>query len=82
MNGSSDACHLASTHAISLLFSVFSLATLFDLDQSPHSVEAQEYHLLSRLCLRFAPPLNDITLAAIQSIVCPSSSVSSLCGNM
>lgn len=68
---SSDACHLASTHALALLFTVFALAMLFDLDQSPYAVEAQEYYLLSRLCLRFAPPINDITLMAIQSMVGP-----------
>lgn len=48
---------------------IFSLATLFDLDQPPYAVEAQEYYLLARLALRWAPPSFDTTLEAIQSIV-------------
>ncbi|KAH9950983.1 fungal-specific transcription factor domain-containing protein [Amylocystis lapponica] len=64
-----QACNLASTHAFSLLFTIFSLATLFDLDQPPYSVEAQEYHLLARVCLRFAPPVSDTTLIAVQTMI-------------
>lgn len=54
---------------MSLLFMIFSLATLFDLNMPPYCVEAQEYYLLSRICLRWAPPTYDTTLAAIQTMV-------------
>ncbi|GBE77611.1 hypothetical protein SCP_0104910 [Sparassis crispa] len=64
----SDTCFSCS-HATSLLFAIFALATLFDLDAPPYAIEAHEYYLLARLCLRFAPPIRDTTLTAVQSLV-------------
>ena len=49
---------------------IFSLATLFDPKSPPYAAEAQEYYLLARIALRWAPPTYDTTLAAIQAIVC------------
>ena len=48
---------------------VFALATLFDCDMPPYSVEAYEYYILARAALRFAPPMFDTTLMAVQSLV-------------
>ena len=48
---------------------VFALASLFDMEQDPYCVDAQEYYLLARAALRFAPPLLDTTLWSIQSLV-------------
>lgn len=64
-----SSCDLASTHAIGLLFIVFALATLFDPAVPPHAIEAHEYYLLSRICLRCAPPINDTTLGAVQTMI-------------
>ncbi|KAK7695142.1 hypothetical protein QCA50_002332 [Cerrena zonata] len=66
---SEDGNDLLSTHAVSLLFMVFALASLFDMEQDPYCVEAQEYYLLARAALRFAPPVQDTTLWSIQSLV-------------
>ncbi|RPD64670.1 hypothetical protein L226DRAFT_528955 [Lentinus tigrinus ALCF2SS1-7] len=62
-------CHVTRKHALSLLFMIFSLATLYDPTMPPYSVEAQEYYLLARIALRWAPPAYDTTLAAIQSLL-------------
>ena len=48
---------------------IFALATLYDPKMPPYSAEAQEYYLLARIALRWAPPAYDTTLAAIQSLV-------------
>ena len=66
---SGDYCHVTRKHAISLLFMIFALATLFDQSMPPYSAEEQEYYLLARIALRWAPPAYDTTLAAIQSMV-------------
>ncbi|TFY63364.1 hypothetical protein EVJ58_g3293 [Rhodofomes roseus] len=50
-----SACNIASTHAFSVLYMVFALATLFDPNVAPYSVEAHEYYVLSRICLRGDP---------------------------
>ncbi|KAI0756452.1 hypothetical protein C8Q80DRAFT_1223696 [Daedaleopsis nitida] len=62
-------CHVTRKHALSLLFMIFALATLFNLNMPPYAAEAQEYYLLARIALRWAPPTYDTTLAAIQSIL-------------
>ncbi|KAI0962090.1 hypothetical protein AcV7_001011 [Taiwanofungus camphoratus] len=62
-------CDLARAHAMSLLFMVFALATLFDPKLPSYSVEAHEYYLLARLCLRCAPPLQDTTLTSVQCVI-------------
>lgn len=64
-------CNLVSSHAASLLFMVFGLATLMDVDFAPDDPKAMEYYLLSRLCLRFVSPIHDTTLWAVQALVCP-----------
>ncbi|TBU42247.1 hypothetical protein BD309DRAFT_866742 [Dichomitus squalens] len=64
-----DYCHVTKKHALSLLFMIFALATLYDLTMPPYSAEAMEYYLLARIALRWAPPTYDTTLAAIQSLL-------------
>ncbi|TFK85569.1 hypothetical protein K466DRAFT_587983 [Polyporus arcularius HHB13444] len=66
---SGDYCHVTRKHALSLLFMIFALATLYDPNMPPYSAEAQEYYLLARIALRWAPPAYDTTLAAIQSLL-------------
>jgi hypothetical protein len=60
---------VTSAHGLSLLFIVLALATLFDMDQSACSIEADEYYLLSRAALRLASPLDHTTLWSIHSLV-------------
>ena len=48
---------------------VFALATLLDMNVPAYAVEAREYFLISRLALRFAPPVADTTIWAIQTLV-------------
>ncbi|OCH95704.1 hypothetical protein OBBRIDRAFT_830653 [Obba rivulosa] len=62
-------CNAATVHATALMFMIFALGTLFDLNLPPYAVEAHEYYLLSRLCLRYAPPAHDTTLLAIQTMI-------------
>lgn len=54
---------------MSLLWIIYALATLYDPNTPPYAVEAQEYYLLARVALRFAPPAHDTTLTAIQTMV-------------
>ena len=56
-------------HALSLLFIVFAIATLFDSNTQPYSSQAQVYYHLSRTSLSFAPPYHETTLASIQTLV-------------
>ncbi|KAF7298747.1 Zn(2)-C6 fungal-type domain-containing protein [Mycena indigotica] len=56
-------------HSLSLLFSVFSIATLFDSDQEAYSVQAQEFHYLARAALALSSPVRHTTLAAVQSLL-------------
>ena len=60
---------MSTCHALGLIYMVFALATLFDPNAPAYSVEAREWYLLSRICLRCAPPLYDTTLYAIQCMV-------------
>ncbi|KAH9897656.1 hypothetical protein C8Q73DRAFT_787911 [Cubamyces lactineus] len=62
-------CYVTKKHGVSLLFMIFALATLFDLDMPPYAAEAHEYYLIARLALRWAPPAYDTTLASIQSMI-------------
>ncbi|CCL98901.1 uncharacterized protein FIBRA_00908 [Fibroporia radiculosa] len=62
-------CDLASMHAMAMMFMVFALGTLFDMESSPSAIEAHEYYILSRICLRCAPPIQDTTLTAVQTII-------------
>ncbi|PCH34306.1 hypothetical protein WOLCODRAFT_95215 [Wolfiporia cocos MD-104 SS10] len=62
-------CSLAGVHTIALLFMVFALATLFDTNMPPAAIEAHEFYLLSRVCLRCAPPIHDTTLNAVQTMI-------------
>ena len=62
-------CNIAATHQLALMWMVYALATLLDVNKAPYAVEAHEYYLLSRLALRYAPPAHDTTLIAIQTMV-------------
>ncbi|TFK85568.1 hypothetical protein K466DRAFT_587982 [Polyporus arcularius HHB13444] len=65
----SSKCNIAATHQLALMWMVYALATLLDVNQSPYAVEAHEYYLLSRMALRYAPPAHDTTLTAIQTMI-------------
>ncbi|KAI1790935.1 fungal-specific transcription factor domain-containing protein [Ganoderma leucocontextum] len=65
----SSECNLGSTHLLALMWMIYALATLFDVNTPPYAVEAHEYYLLSRLSLRYAPPAHDTTLTAIQTLI-------------
>jgi hypothetical protein len=56
-------------HALSLLYIIFAIATLFDSNTQPYSSQAQVYYHLSRTSLSFAPPYLETTLASIQTLV-------------
>ncbi|KAH9932118.1 uncharacterized protein BXZ73DRAFT_90043 [Epithele typhae] len=62
-------CNIATTHQLALMWMIFALGTLFDLDRPPYAAEAHEYYLLARLALRFAPPAHDTTLISIQTMI-------------
>ncbi|EIW63909.1 uncharacterized protein TRAVEDRAFT_157688 [Trametes versicolor FP-101664 SS1] len=64
-----ESCNVATLHLMSLLWIIYALATLYDPNTPPYAVEAQEYYLLSRVALRFAPPAHDTTLTAIQTMI-------------
>ena len=70
--GKSTECNIGTTHLLALMWMIYALATLFDVNTPPYAVEAHEYYLLSRLSLRYAPPAHDTTLNAIQTLVCRS----------
>ncbi|KAH8099453.1 fungal-specific transcription factor domain-containing protein [Cristinia sonorae] len=61
--------NLVSTHALSLLFMVFALASSLDLEKPAYQTEAREYYFMARLALKCAPPVTDCTLWAIQSLI-------------
>ncbi|TCD62867.1 hypothetical protein EIP91_006273 [Steccherinum ochraceum] len=61
--------NLVSTHALSLLFMVFALASSLDMEKLPYAVEAREYYFMARLALKCAPPTHDCTLWALQSLI-------------
>ena len=54
-----------SAHAISLLYTMFALATLFDATKSPGAVEAEECYVLASAAMGLAPPTMHTTLWAI-----------------
>ncbi|KIJ13816.1 hypothetical protein PAXINDRAFT_170130 [Paxillus involutus ATCC 200175] len=56
-------------HDLSLLFSVFSLAALFDFDRPAYSVEAYEYYILSHVALNFSCACTDTTLHTVHAVL-------------
>ncbi|KIJ93761.1 hypothetical protein K443DRAFT_643750 [Laccaria amethystina LaAM-08-1] len=58
-----------SHHALALLFIIFAIATHFDPNTPPYSIEAQEYYHLSRTSLSLSPPVRETTLASIQAVI-------------
>ena len=54
-----------SAHAISLLYTMFVLATLFDATKSPGVVKAEECYVLASAAMGLAPPTMHTTLWAI-----------------
>ncbi|KAG6380611.1 hypothetical protein JVT61DRAFT_4977 [Boletus reticuloceps] len=55
-------------HALSLLFSIFALASLFDLSRPAYSIEAYEYYILSRVALEFSSPCTTTTLQTVLAL--------------
>ena len=60
---------MRSAHAYSLLYTVFALATLFDMTKIPGAVEAEEYYLLASAAMGLAPPATYTTLWSIHALV-------------
>ncbi|KAG2336887.1 hypothetical protein BDR05DRAFT_896174 [Suillus weaverae] len=63
---------IPGSHDLSLLFSIFALATLFDFEKPSYAVEAQEYHILSHVAMHFTSPCTETsvhTLIALLHIV-------------
>lgn len=63
---------IPGSHDLSLLFSIFALATLLDFEKPSYAVEAQEYHILSQVALHFTSPCTETsvhTLIALLHIV-------------
>ncbi|KAH0837784.1 hypothetical protein J3R83DRAFT_5964 [Lanmaoa asiatica] len=55
-------------HALSLLFSILALASLFDLSRPAYSIEAYEYHILSRVSWQFSSPCTISTLQTVLAL--------------
>ncbi|KAG2744919.1 hypothetical protein P692DRAFT_20858521, partial [Suillus brevipes Sb2] len=49
-------------HNLSLLFSIFSLATLLDFEKPSYAVEVQEYHILSQVALHSTSPCTETSV--------------------
>ncbi|KAH8107491.1 fungal-specific transcription factor domain-containing protein [Phellopilus nigrolimitatus] len=56
-------------HNISLLFMVFSLGVLWDTTRPAYAPEADNYYHLARAALSFKSPVENTTLAAVQSVI-------------
>ncbi|KIM38235.1 hypothetical protein M413DRAFT_248465 [Hebeloma cylindrosporum] len=56
-------------HSLSLLFIIFAIATLFNPNQQPYPNEAREYYKLSRTALNFTQPVQETTVAAVQTLI-------------
>ena len=56
-------------NAVSLLFIIFAIATLFDSNKQPYSTEAHEYYYLARATLNISQPFRQTTLATIHTLV-------------
>lgn len=54
---------------LSLLFTVFALASLFDPKKEPYSVEAQDYYYVARAILSFVPPVQSTYMFSVQILV-------------
>jgi len=57
-------------HDLSLLFSVFALATLFDFTKPSYAVEAKEYHILSQVSMHFTSPCLETSVHTVTALVC------------
>lgn len=57
-------------HDLSLLFSIFALATLFDFDKPSYAMEAKEYHILSHVSLHFTSPCAETSVHTVIALVC------------
>lgn len=62
-------------HRLALLFMVLSLGSIADITRPPCSIEAEEYHTLSRACLCVQPVYQHPSLHAVQTMVRNSGSV-------
>ncbi|GJJ11196.1 hypothetical protein Clacol_005428 [Clathrus columnatus] len=59
--------HLSS-HKLSVLFMVFALGALMDVNRPLCSVEAEEYHILARACLCIEPVYETSSLHSVQAM--------------
>ncbi|KAF8640520.1 hypothetical protein AX17_000182 [Amanita inopinata Kibby_2008] len=60
---------LRDRDSLPLLFIIFSLATLFNIDEGPNSGRAYDYFCLSRAALSFFQPSRGVTLNAVQAVI-------------
>ncbi|OJA19276.1 hypothetical protein AZE42_04492 [Rhizopogon vesiculosus] len=65
-------------HDLSLLFSIFALASLFDFDKPAYAVEAQEYHILSHVSTHFTSPCSETSLNTVIALVSAYRAVSGI----
>lgn len=56
-------------HDLSLLFSIFALATLFDFEKPSYAVEAQEYHILSHVAMHFTSPCMETSVNTLIALL-------------
>ena len=61
---------LKSNHALSLLFSIFALGTLYDTTHTAYSIEAKEYYALARVAFEFVSSPEKTSITSVQAMVC------------
>jgi hypothetical protein len=63
----------ADAHKLAVLFMVFLLGALYDLEKDckSSSIEAEDYHLLARAALASDPVTENTTVHAVQAFVSP-----------
>ncbi|KAH9914938.1 uncharacterized protein B0H18DRAFT_1087702 [Fomitopsis serialis] len=58
-----------SSHKMAILFMIFAMGSLLDLDKASHSVEATKYYQLGRAALSLDSILEHQTISAIQALI-------------
>jgi hypothetical protein len=61
--------HFQFHHAVSLLYIILAIACLVDPSRPQSIMEAQMYYDLCRVSLTLSPPIREVTLYAVQSLV-------------
>ncbi|KAG8902476.1 hypothetical protein FRB99_004448, partial [Tulasnella sp. 403] len=58
-----------SSHALAVVFSVFALGILVDLERQPYDREGERYHILSKSALSLESCLENTTIHAVQALI-------------